>query len=114
MGLFASGGPPRHNNTHHLSSSSAPRGCRQPPECPRGQGENYSAIEDIIYKLTGVRCKINGHRVALFFALLLFVFQVVAVGPVSAHWARIKTEESVAIEIEPTTMREQEELEAEC
>ena len=93
MGLFARGGPPRlYNNTHHLSSSSAPRGCRQPPECPRGQGENYSAIDDIIYKLTGVRCKINGHRVALFFALLLFVFQVVAVGPVSAHWARIKKE----------------------
>ena len=39
-----------------------------------------------------MRCKINGHRVALFFALLLFVFQVVAVGPVSAHWARIKKE----------------------
>ena len=57
-----------------------------------GQGEDSSAIEDIIYKLTGVRCKINGHRVALFFALLLFVFQVVAVGPVSAHWARIKKE----------------------
>ena len=92
MGLFARGGPPRlYNNTHHLSSS-APRGRRQPPERPRGQGENYSAIEDIIYKLTGVRCKINGHRVALFFALLLFVFQVVAVGPVSAHWARIKKE----------------------
>ena len=92
MGLFARGGPPRlYNNTHHLSST-APRGRRQPPERPRGQGENYSAIEDIIYKLTGVRCKINGHRVALFFALLLFVFQVVAVGPVSAHWARIKKE----------------------
>ena len=90
MGLFASGGPPRlYNNTHHLSSS-APRGRRQPPESPRGQGENYSAIEDIIYKLTGVRCKINGHRVALFFALLLFVFQVVAVQPGYDHWARIK------------------------
>ena len=155
MGLFARGGPPRlYNNTHHLSSS-APRGRRQPPERPRGQGENYSAIEDIIYKLTGVRCKINGHRVALFFALLLFVFQVVAVQPVYTHWARIKkevdhpidcseldcyqyddyevsyglfeareaegeigqepaTEESVAIEMEPTTMREQEELEPEC
>ena len=90
MGLFASGGPPRlYNNTHHLSST-APRGRRQPPESPRGQGENYSAIEDIIYKLTGVRCKINGHRVALFFALLLFVFQVVAVQPGYDHWARIK------------------------
>ncbi len=58
----------------------------------RGQGEDSSAIEDIIYKLTGVRCKINGHRVALFFALLLFVFQVVAVQPGYDHWARIKKE----------------------
>ena len=57
-----------------------------------GQGEDSSAIEDIIYKLTGVRCKINGHRVALFFALLLFVFQVVAVQPGYDHWARIKKE----------------------
>ena len=59
---------------------------------PRGQSEDSSAIEDIIYKLTGVRCKINGHRVALFFALLLFVFQVVAVQPGYDHWARIKKE----------------------
>lgn len=87
MGLFARGGPPRlYNNTHHLSSSSAPRGRCQPPERPRGQGENSSAIEDIIYK------HYNGHRVALFFALLLFVFQVVAVQPGYDHWARIVKE----------------------
>ena len=103
MGLFASGGPPRlYNNTHHLSSS-APT---QQNEAKRQQTPVAKPKP-----LAEPPAAEAGERPGFVRKLSSYVFGFEAEGEIGQEPA---TEESVAIEMEPTTMREQEELEPEC